>query len=115
MISGEDWDLSQRMETLGPISRINDLIYHNEGNISLWRSVKKKYYYASQFAHYKQSHSANDNVAQQTSVVGRYKLFLSQPRKLFHNPLLGVGMLYMKTCEFGFGAAGYVLAKTKKT
>jgi len=114
MISGEDWDLSQRMENLGKLGRVDEFIYHNEGKISLLKSIKKKFYYAEKFSHYRSVQSSAKNVAQQTSVIGRYKLFFSQPAKLFHNPVLGMGMLFMKTCEFGFGAAGYVKAKLRK-
>lgn len=113
MVSGEDWDLSQRIETRGTHGRIPSFIYHNEGHISLWKSIKKKFYYAEKFAKYKNSDAASSKVSQQTSVVGRYKLFFSNPKKLFKKPLLGVGMLFMKTCEFGFGAAGYLKSKVR--
>jgi len=42
----------------------------------------------------------------QTSALSRYRLFFAKPVKLFKNPILGIGMLFMKTCELGFG--GYV-------
>lgn len=111
MISGEDWDLSQRVEALGSLDRCESFIYHNEGHISLWKSVGKKFYYAQKFAKYKDSDAVSPKVSQQTSVIGRYRLFFSRPKKLFRRPLLGVGMLFMKTCEFGFGAAGYLKSK----
>lgn len=112
MISGEDWDLSQRIEVLGKLSRISAYIYHNEGRISLWKSIKKKYYYAQKFSSYKDaSYNTSPKINQQTSVLGRYKLFFSNPKKLFKNPFLGVAMLFMKTCEFGFGAAGYIKSR----
>jgi glycosyltransferase involved in cell wall biosynthesis len=114
MVSGEDWDLSQRIEKLGKLRRIKSFIYHNEGHISLWKSVKKKYYYAQKFTNYKDTSKADANVTQQTSIVGRYKLFFSKPKKLFKQPLLGIGMLFMKTCEFGFGGAGYVKSRIRR-
>ena len=46
MISGEDWDLSSRVGARGSIGRINAIIRHNEGNLSLRKTLKKKYYYA---------------------------------------------------------------------
>jgi len=46
LISGEDWDLSDRVEEQGKIERINEYIYHNEGHTSLTSTLKKKYYYA---------------------------------------------------------------------
>jgi glycosyltransferase involved in cell wall biosynthesis len=52
MVSGEDWDLSQRIRRLGKIGRINNFIFHNEGKISLIQTIRKKYYYAQKFASY---------------------------------------------------------------
>jgi len=110
MVSGEDWDLSQRIESLGKLSRVESFIYHNEGRISLLRTIRKKFYYARVFGSYTQASNNTQKVVEQTSLIGRYKLFLSRPKKLFRNPLLGFGMLFMKTCEFGFGGIGYLAA-----
>jgi glycosyltransferase involved in cell wall biosynthesis len=114
MVSGEDWDLSQRMERLGRLDHITSLIRHNEGHISLWQSMKKKFYYAEKFAHYKNAYQTTDHLSQQTNIASRYQLFLSNPKKLFKDPLLGFGMLFMKTCEFGVGAAGYLKARIRR-
>lgn len=113
MVSGEDWDLSQRIEAKGTLARIDAYIHHNEGHISLFQTIKKKYYYAQLFANYTRKSGNTHNVTQQMSIVGRYQLFFSNPRKLFHNPILGIGMLFMKTCEFGFGGLGYLIARKK--
>jgi len=115
MVSGEDWDLSQRMEVFGRLARTPSFIHHNEGKISLFKTVKKKYYYATRFASYTSNSKSRDKVTQQVSILGRYRLFFSKPKQLFANPLLGLGMLFMKTCEFGFGAAGYIVARMRKT
>jgi len=115
LVSGEDWDLSQRVQAQGKLARITSFIRHNEGHISLLKTIRKKYYYAQKFARYTQKYDGQSTTKQQISVVGRFKLFLSQPKKLFHNPVLGIGMLFMKLCEFGFGAAGYAQAKWIKT
>jgi len=114
MVSGEDWDLSQRVEKLGELGRVQDFIYHNEGKISLWRTVRKKYYYAQKFASYREKYHSSEKEQSQTSVLGRYKLFFSHPKMLFQNPILGLGMLFMKTCEFGFGGAGFLAAKVRR-
>ena len=111
MVSGEDWDLSQRIESLGLLSRTKAFIHHNEGRISLLKTVQKKFYYAKLFASYKNTSDNHSKISQQTSIIGRYTLFLSKPKKLFRNPILGVGMLFMKTCEFGFGGLGYIISK----
>lgn len=114
MVSGEDWDLSQRMEKLGRLERVDAFIYHNEGKISLFKTVKKKFYYAQKFAKYTAKKEHSNKATNQTSILARYKMFLSQPKKLFKNPIIGVGMLFMKTTEFAFGGIGLLVGKFKK-
>ncbi len=108
MVSGEDWDLSQRIAAKGTLAHASSFIHHDEGKISLLTTIKKKLYYAKLFASYKDAANDRKNVAKQTNLIGRYWLFLSQPKKLFRNPLLGMGMLFMKTCEFFFGGLGFL-------
>lgn len=114
MVSGEDWDLSQRIEQKGPLGHTKAYIFHNEGRISLLKTIRKKIYYANLFAAYAKHSKNPDKVADQTNIFGRYKLFFSSPGKLFKNPILGLGVLFMKTCEFGFGGIGYLLVRIKK-
>lgn len=113
MTSGEDWDLSQRMTSCGILSRTKDVIRHNEGNIGLIQTMKKKYYYAGELRKYVHATESKKNMMQQTSVLSRYKLYFSQPQKLFTRVDVGMGMLFMKTCELCFGALGYIFAKKK--
>ena len=108
MTSGEDWNLSDRIEMLGPIGRVDDLIYHNEGRISFWQTLRKKYYYAGKASEYvSKSSDVPTSKKRKVGILGRYRIFFSDPGKLFRNPLLGVGMLFMKTCEFFVGGLGY--------
>jgi len=111
MVSGEDWDLSQRIEAIGEIDRINDFIFHDEGKISLLKTIQKKFYYAQKLNVYRAKKENINKFRKQSSIFLRYRLFFSQPKKLFKNPVLGLGMLFMKTCEFGFGSIGYLLTK----
>ena len=111
LISGEDWELSQRIGSHGKIGRISEFIRHNEGYLKLWKTLKKKYYYAQQFASYMAKKEHSKIQSSQTGVLTRYKLFFSRPKQLFTKPHIATGMLFMKTCEFGFGGAGYILAK----
>jgi glycosyltransferase involved in cell wall biosynthesis len=115
MVSGEDWDLSQRAGLQTKIGRVEALIHHNEGRVQLVKDLKKKYYYAGQFKTYTAAASQKDTSAHGANPTGivlkRFWLFLSQPRKLFSQPHVGLGMLFMKVCEFGFGAFGYLNAR----
>jgi glycosyltransferase involved in cell wall biosynthesis len=113
MISGEDWDFSQRVEGEGKIARISEFIYHNEGKISLSKTIKKKFYYAQKFALYLKKNKEVEKTKHQVGLIKRYLLFFSDPRKLLRNPIVGVGMLFMKSCEFFFGGMGYLIAGIK--
>lgn len=111
LISGEDWDLSQRIQTATKVGRISDFIFHNEGRLRLGTSLRKKFYYAKKFSAYIAGNTNSSAVQAQTGLFHRYKLFFSHPKLLLKNPVQGFGMLFMKTCEFGVGACGYLLAK----
>lgn len=110
LISGEDWDLSQRIAKFGKIARIKSLLYHDEGKINFFKLVSKKYYYAKHFSKYIKKNNMTQSVSSQTNLVKRYWLYFSDPIKLFKNPLLGIGMLFLKTSEFFAGGIGLLLA-----
>lgn len=111
MVSGEDWDLSQRVEKLHKLARIKSYINHNEGNLSLPDLFRKKMYYAGEIKNYSSKKQNIVNSKQQFSLHNRYKLFFTNPRRLLSNPLVGIGMLFMKTGEFAAGGIGYLLKR----
>lgn len=115
LISGEDWDLSQRVAETAPLGRIKEYIRHNEGHLQLGRTLKKKYYYAQKFAQYLKANKATSAVSSQTGIFSRYGLFFSRPHQLFRRPDLGLGMLFMKTSEFAFGSIGYLMVRIKES
>ena len=110
----EDYDLPQRVKEKygkGSIGWIDKFITQDEVDLSLIKSCKKKFYYASSFPKYASNAANAGNFKKQSSLLRRYHLFLSQPRKLFETPGVGIGMLFMKTCEFAAGSMGYILAR----
>jgi len=110
----EDYDLPQRIKEKygdGAIGRIKSFIYHNEGKLSLIDTLKKKYYYAKKLDIYKSKSANQDLYKKQSSIIERYKLYFSSPKKLFRNPFLGLGMLFMKACEFVAGGLGFIKNK----
>ena len=108
LISGEDWDLNQRVNKKYEIERINSFIYHNEGRLSLINLLNKKFYYAGKIKNYSSKSVNKKEFSTQLSLINRYKLFLSNPKKLFKNPILGFGVLFMITMEFFVGGMGYL-------
>jgi hypothetical protein len=110
----EDYDLPQRIELKygkKSINRIDDYIYHDEGRIDLMKTCKKKFYYAQKLEVYNSKKENIEKFKKQSSFLSRYVLFFSDPIKLFRNPLIGFLMLFMKTCELGFGGLGYIKSK----
>jgi glycosyltransferase involved in cell wall biosynthesis len=113
MVGGEDWDLSQRVRAVTTIARSQVYIRHNEGHLNLYKALKKRFYYTVGFVQYFQHQGSKTASAPAASVCSYYGLFLSKPGRLLRNPAYGIGMLFMKTCEFGANALGYVSAKRK--
>jgi len=115
MVSGEDWDLSRRIERMGKVTRTSELIRHNEGRIKLQGALRKKYYYAYHARAYLSRNPERFKISSRVGPIQRYKLFLSRPSKLFARPLLGVAMLAMKTAEFASGSLGYIFGIWRKS
>lgn len=116
IVAFEEFDLPQKIKRKYPdaIGRIKGFIYHNEQNINLGTICKKKFYYAQNIKGYL-SHPANvPYFKKQTSPKERYKLFFSDFRRLFKNPAFGLGLLFMKFCEFVSGGLGFVWGKLKR-
>jgi len=113
----EDYDLPQRLKQKygkSSISRIKNFIFHNEGKISLVKTCKKKFYYAKKLKQYKEDSANKENFEKQANILSRYKLFFARPRKLLQNPIIGAGMILMKTCEFAAGGIGYLFTIKKR-
>ena len=110
LVSGEDWDLSKRIERMGKMTRTSEIIHHNEGRIRLWQTLKKKYYYASHAKAYLIRNPERSKLFSRVGPLQRYKLFFSKPGILFERPFLGVAMLAMKTAEFAAGGLAYILS-----
>jgi len=112
----EDYDLPQRVKEkygANSIGRASGFIIQDEVDLSLIQSCKKKFYYASSFPKYAANKANASTFKKQSGLLRRYMLFFSQPQKLFKTPIIGMGMLCMKTCEFAAGGVGYILAKLR--
>jgi len=107
----EDWDLPQRIKKKYKIGRIKSFIHHNEGKLSLLRTMRKKYYYAQKFAPYFKKHP--QLAYRQANLVFR-PAFLRNWRVLLRSPILTLGMFFMRTCEMLAGGFGYLTKGMKK-
>lgn len=108
MISGEDWDLTRRIRKKYKIGRINAEIFHNEGKLTIWKIIKKKFYYASK------SHTYFNKYP--LTIVDVF-LFVFRPayfrnwKLILSYPLYGLGIFLLKTIEMFTGALGYLYSK----
>lgn len=110
----EDYDLPQRIKSeLGEATegRIKELIYHNEGNLKLFGTLKKKFYYAQKLKEYSIKSENQKNYENQSNLFKRYQLFFSKPKIIREQPLVFIGMIIMKTLEFVFGGLGVIYSK----
>jgi GT2 family glycosyltransferase/polysaccharide pyruvyl transferase WcaK-like protein len=114
LVSGEDWDFSQRVAAQGKLARISALIRHNEGRISLLKTMRKKHYYAKYAANYL-AKNPQLPLTSPSGPIARYKLYFSRPAKLLKNPVVGLGMIFMKTAEYAAGGAGYASVILKRS
>jgi len=113
LVSAEDWDLNQSIKNKYETLRIGSFIYHNEGKLKLTDLLEKKLYYGKMINNYEQKKVNDKYSSSQLNIIKRYELFFSHPVKLFKNPIIGFGMLFMKTAEFIIGGIGYLLRKIK--
>lgn len=105
MVSGEDWDLSQRVKSAGhKISRIHSLIKHHEGRLSLFSTMRKKYYYAKTLRNYI---NKNPKMAKKQIVLIR-PAYVRHWRYLMNDPIHSAGFIFMKCCEYAAVGVGLV-------
>lgn len=108
----EDYDLPQRIKrTYGEksVGRIKDYIYHDEGNLSLLQTLRKKFYYAKSIHVYKKYNPIE--FYKQANIIKRFLVFFANPKKLFKEPEVGLSMLFMRMCEYAAGGLGYLFGK----
>ena len=111
LTGGEDWDLTRRARRLTSIGRVASFIRHNEGRPRFTRTVRKMYYYSHAAAAFFGCNPGGTPLTDPSGPLARYKLFFSRPGRLFRNPLLGLGMLTLKTAEYAAGGLGYYQAR----
>ena len=110
MVYSEDKDFDIRVKKAGfVIGRTSNHLFHNEGDIRLLKTAKKKLNYAS---------TANLFIAKHPEEFKgsfmRYFIFFRRIDLFFRYPIRYIGMLIMKTTEFSFGAYG-IIKKLKNT
>jgi len=110
MTGPEDWDLFLRIRKMGyDVSRINALIRHHEGRLSLYRSMIKKYCYGKKIDKYIRTHP---HMACKQLTILRSAYFRNW-RRLMKDPVHTLGLIVMKFCELGAGGMGLVRSRLR--
>lgn len=108
LIAAEDWDLSLRIKKAGfSFSRINALIKHHEGRLSLKNTIKKKYSYGLTIHRYIKKHK--EEAKKQFMPIR--PSYLRNYKRLLQHPVLTMGFLIMKTFELGAFTWGMIVNK----
>lgn len=102
---GDDWDMYQKALDKGyTIGRTKSLVMHNEGNLSLWKLLKKRFMYGKDALKYIKKRPAVATVSYfpiRASYIKHWKLFASRPKDT-------LAFIYMRTLEYTAGALGIV-------
>lgn len=103
----EDYDLPYRISKKYNIARGSKYILHHEDNISLYRLLKRKYYYAERGAIYASKHP--ELVKSQGNLLFR-KAYLRNWRKFLLEPGVGVIFIFVRTFEAIAAILGFIKA-----
>jgi glycosyltransferase involved in cell wall biosynthesis len=107
MVFSEDKDFDLRVREAGyAVGRTRHVLYHNEGDLRLRKTMRKKLGYSGTADLFAAEHP--DAFRWQTNIVNRFGLYLRNYRYAVSHPLLYGGLWVMKVGEFGAGAAGQV-------
>ncbi len=104
IVGAEDWDLHNRMVRFGHFVKIKAPIYHQEGRVSLYKRIKKKYYYSRSFRIYLKRYPRIAALQFSPFKWAYIRGFC----RVFRHPALGIGLIILKGGEAVAGFAGLV-------
>lgn len=102
IVGVEDSDFHYRMKMKGPIGKIKNYLYHDEGRTSFFGRIKKKYYYSRAFKKYL-------NRYPDIAVVQFFPIktaYLKHLDLLVRHPLLTAGFVLLRSGEVFGGLLG---------
>lgn len=107
----EDWDFDRRIKQAGKVDIMGSSIYHNEGNFSFRKYLKKKNYYAADFKKYIDKWGKGDVIIKkQFGFWYRYFAVFAKEEKIAKfilHPALSLGMILLR---FTVGLS-YIISK----
>lgn len=113
MIFSEDKDLDIRVRESGAkVGRTKSKIFHDEGNLKLMKTLKKKLNYSHTANLFKDKHPKE--YSWQSNPLNRYMIFIKNGRLSIKHPLIYIGLWYMKTFEYAAAALGIIQYKRRQ-
>jgi len=110
MVYFEDKDFDLRVRRQGcKVGSTENLIYHNEGDLSLRVILRKRVGYARSAVIAVRYYP--EEIRLRGSLLYRYRLFYNNRNLFAAHPLLGLGTVFMKTCEFAVSGWHFYLAR----
>jgi glycosyltransferase involved in cell wall biosynthesis len=107
MVFSEDKDFDLRVRKAGyVIGRTRSALYHNEGELRLGKTMRKKLGYSATADLFASEHP--EAFRWQTNIFHRFGLYLRNYPYAFSHPMLYGGLWVMKIGEFGSGAVGHL-------
>jgi glycosyltransferase involved in cell wall biosynthesis len=110
IVGVEDSDFHYRMKMKGPIGKIKNYLYHDEGRTSFFGRIKKKYYYSKAFRKYLKRYP-DIAIAQFFPIK---KAYVKHFDLLLRHPLLTAGLVLLRSGEVFGGLLGMLVNTNKK-
>lgn len=108
----EDWDLPETVQKRGyKIARIKSIIYHHEHISSVYKLLKKKYYYALKSHRYLSK--------QKIAIISPKTIYFLRPvfyknwKKILSHPILSAALFILLFLELFAGGLGYLVGRIK--
>lgn len=107
IVGVEDSDFHYRMAEKGKIGKIKNFIYHDEGRVSFFDRIKKKYYYSRAFRQYVARYP---NIASAQFFPVK-KAYFKHWKLFARNPLITSGIVVLRGGEVIAGILGILLKR----
>jgi glycosyltransferase involved in cell wall biosynthesis len=109
--AGEDYDFQNKLNRLNVKTGFVDAeALHLGEPKSMWKHLRKFYWYGADFVNYKESATKEESGAQ----LGFFrKVYLRNWRKFLRHPVQGFEFICYHTAKYGFGGAGFMVGKLK--
>lgn len=107
LLFSEDKDLDLRARAAGlKIGRTLSFVLHNEGKATLLSILRKKMLYSRTGEKFANKHP--EAFRWQANIFNRYIIFFKNFRVIFSDPLVYIGLIFLKSLEFIAGATVYL-------